>query len=60
MTEKQIAKKWYLKGAKDADETSNTNHIEKDFETHFEVQYSYDKECVNVIKEIDNIINDKK
>lgn len=45
MNEKQIALKWYLKGARDADETSETNHIEMDFKTHFELQYKSDLEC---------------
>jgi len=39
MNTKEEALRWYLKGAKDADETSGTNHIQHDFETHFHLQY---------------------
>ena len=42
MNAKEIAKHWYLKGAKDAEETKSVTDIEqtiKDFETHFELQY---------------------
>lgn len=37
---KGIAKKFFLLGAKIADETSNTFHVRKDFETHFELIYN--------------------
>jgi len=57
MDEKRIALKWYLKGARDADKTSEIPHIEMDFKTHFELQYRNDLECKNVINAIDNIIN---
>ena len=37
--QKRLARKYYLKGALDADSTSDTKHIVKDFETHFELVY---------------------
>ena len=43
MNEKRIARRWYLKGARDAETTEtqdvSLDHTMPDFETHFELQY---------------------
>jgi hypothetical protein len=58
MTDLEIAKYYYLKGAYDADKTSNTEHITKDFETQFEL---IDKSNLHIVnrtfkeKETENI-----
>ncbi len=51
MTRKELARHWYLKGAKDSETTEapkgvSLNQIMKDFETHFELQYPSDCECI--------------
>ena len=55
MNEKQIANYWYMKGVKDA-ETTERQDVElsqtlKDFETHFELQYKYQKSAIPLVSD---------